>query len=71
MCINVIKTKDEICKLLFLDFVVISGSCPELRELEQLIDDRVPLQTITDKMDRLRYSIPFIYQSWVQDLRFH
>ncbi|CAG9530753.1 unnamed protein product [Cercopithifilaria johnstoni] len=30
------------------------GSCPELRELEQLIDDRVPLQTITDKMDRLR-----------------
>uniref|UniRef100_A0A915PP03 Mediator of RNA polymerase II transcription subunit 14 n=1 Tax=Setaria digitata TaxID=48799 RepID=A0A915PP03_9BILA len=30
------------------------GSCPELRELEQLIDDRVPLQAITDKMDRLR-----------------
>ncbi|KAK6113195.1 Mediator complex subunit MED14 family protein [Brugia pahangi] len=30
------------------------GSCTELRELEQLIDDRVPLQTITDKMERLR-----------------
>uniref|UniRef100_A0A158Q7E9 Mediator of RNA polymerase II transcription subunit 14 n=1 Tax=Elaeophora elaphi TaxID=1147741 RepID=A0A158Q7E9_9BILA len=30
------------------------GPRPELRELEQLIDDRVPLQTITDKMDRLR-----------------
>ncbi|MCP9265190.1 MED14 [Dirofilaria immitis] len=30
------------------------GSSPELRELEHLIDDRVPLQTITDKMNRLR-----------------
>ncbi|VBB31806.1 unnamed protein product, partial [Acanthocheilonema viteae] len=30
------------------------GSCPELRELEMLVDDRITLQTITDKMDRLR-----------------
>ncbi|VDO37888.1 unnamed protein product, partial [Onchocerca flexuosa] len=30
------------------------GPCLELRELEQFIDDRVPLQTITDKMSRLR-----------------
>lgn len=45
----------------FFNVLQISGSCPELRELETLIDDRVPLQAITDKMDRLRYCIPFIF----------
>ncbi|VDM98233.1 unnamed protein product [Thelazia callipaeda] len=30
------------------------GFCPELRELEQLFDDRVPLKAIGDKMNRLR-----------------